>query len=161
MLDANQIAAIETAMEEEHRLDREALKRLRRFLPANGHTSTIPAAPIRKIRAIHTLPEEQDEYEAITIIDKVEQVMQSDPHKKWSVPSMVAHLQSIRFTLQAKKPEATMGLVFGKLARKRKTIVRVRKGSGRTPSLYRGIPREHQEDASSSSDSDQNEQAAS
>ena len=33
MFDANQVAAIESAMEEERRKDREALQRLKRFLP--------------------------------------------------------------------------------------------------------------------------------
>jgi hypothetical protein len=165
MLNADQISAIETAMEEEHRRDREALQRLKRFLPfsGNGSGSRVPTFVIdhtNEATESEVLDFVDAQEEQQTIIDKVEQIMQADTHKKWSVPLMIAHLKSINFTLQAKKPEATMGLVFGKLAKKRKTIVRVRRGSGRTPNLYRGVPREHQEDASDSNDS-KNERAAS
>ena len=167
MFNPNQIAAIETAMAEEHRLDREALRRLKRFLPVSSnndghapltlHRSEQSEAEDR--RSLEELIADAEEDAPRTIIDTVEQVMLANTSQKWSVPSMIAHLKSAGFKLQAKKPEATMGLVFQKLAKKRKTIVRVRRGSGRTPNLYRAIPREHQEDSSSSDI--QNERAAS
>ena len=165
MFDANQIVAIETAMEEEHRRDREALQRLKRFLPLNGNGSGSHVSTFVIDRTNEATESEVLDFvdaagnEPQTIIDTVEQIMHSDPHKKWSVPLMVAYLKNIKFPLEAKKPEATMGLVFAKLMKKRKTIVRVRRGSGRTPNLFRGIPREHQEDASNSDA--QNERAAS
>lgn len=163
MLDANQLSVIERAMEEEHRRDREALQRLKRFLPLNGngsgsHVSTFVIDRTNEAQESEVL-DFVDGAEPQTIIDTVEQIMQADPHKKWSVPLMVGYLKNINFPLEAKKPEATMGLVFAKLMKKRKTIVRVRRGSGRMPNLFRAIPREHQEDAS---DSDtQSERAAS
>jgi hypothetical protein len=156
MLDANQISAIESAMEEEHRRDREALQRLKRFLPLNGNGSGGRVSTFVIDRTNEAQESEVLDFmdtadsEPLTIIDTVEQIMQADPHKKWSVPLMVAHLKNIKFPLEAKKPEATMGLVFTKLMKKRKTIVRVRRGSGRMPNLFRAIPREHQEDASDS-----------
>lgn len=159
MFDANQVAAIESAMEEEHRKDREALQRLKRFLPSNGSNGRVPMIVIdRSEDSEINYANAVETGDPLTIIDKVEEIMQGDPNKKWTVPAMVAYLQQINFPLVAKKPQATMGLVFGKLARTRKTIVRVRKGSGRNPHTYRAIPRAHQEDASESST---NERAAS
>lgn len=159
MLDANQIAAMEKAMDEEHRRDREALQRLKRFLPtgssgSNGHDAPIvidrsgetEARPWEDIDFVEADPE--------TIIGRVETIMMSDPEKRWTVPSMVAHLKTIGFPLEAKKPQATMGLVFAKL-RKRHKIRLVRRGSGRNPNTYRG------EQAITSENAPQNERAAS
>jgi len=162
MLDANQISAIENAMEEEHRRDREALQRLKRFLPPSPNGSSSRVAPLVLLdpEPIDPLgPADAEEDAPETIIDTVDHIMQADTHRKWSVPLMLAHLRNLNFPLEAKKPEATLGLVFSKLTHKRKTIVRVKKGGGRRPALYRGIPREHQEDASDSSA--QSERAAS
>jgi hypothetical protein len=151
MLDANQLAAIESAMAEEHRKDREALLRLKRFLPSNGSNSRVPT--------VLTITNEGDvEDNSQTIIDKVEEIMQADTTKKWTVPAMVAHLNNIKFPLVAKKPQATMGLVFSKLAHKRRTIRMVKKGSGRKPNWFRANP--PQEEGTSET-SPQSERAAS
>jgi hypothetical protein len=145
MLNANQLADMEIAMEEEHRRDREALQRLKRFLaPANGNGHAAPLVVYREIELEQ--PDHLSDFVAAeedapqSIIDKVEEIMQADPTKKWTVPSMVAYLKYIHFPLLAKKPAATMGLVFAKLAYKRKTIRIVKKGSGRNPNWFRANP---------------------
>jgi hypothetical protein len=164
MTDLLDLDAVEKKIGEEYRRALLALQTLKRYL-GEGESGSSGHTPPLVINRENVLNRPEDFFiddvgdsESPTIIDKVEEIMLNDPHKKWSVPSMVAHLKSLKFPLQAKKPEATMGLIFAKLTRKRKTIVRVRKGSGRTPNLFRGIPREHRQDAS---DSDQNERAAS
>lgn len=166
MADSIDLDAVGRRIEEEYLRARDALHTLKKYLGngENGSAGRTPpiAIDLTNEPTRHDLTQLtfNDEENSQTIIDKVEQIMQSDTRQKWSVPLMVAHLRTIGFPLQAKKPEATMGLVFSKLMRNRKTVVRVRRGSGRTPNLFRGIPKEHQEDASDSSDS-QNQRAAS
>jgi hypothetical protein len=135
MLDANQLAAIEDAMAEEHRRDREALQRLKRFLPPNGSSGRVT-----QVLTIHKDVDSEESDDPQTIIDKVEQIMQADPAKKWTVPGMLVHLQQIGFPLAAKKPQATLGLVFAKLVNKRRTIRLFKRGAGRNPNVFRAIP---------------------
>ncbi|MGA9507242.1 MAG: hypothetical protein WBV55_01215 [Candidatus Sulfotelmatobacter sp.] len=164
MTDSIDLDAVEKKIKEEYVRACEALQTLKKYLGNGANGSGSRVAPIAIDRMHEVKPDSGDFVDVVegdpqTIIDRVEQIMLSDTHKKWSVPLMVAHLKNINFPLRAKTPEATMGLVFGKLLRKRRTIFRVRRGSGRMPSLYRGIPREHQEDASESDT--QNERATS
>lgn len=137
MLDANQLATIESAMAEEHRKDREALQRLKRFLPSNGSNGRVTEQRITIAPNGQILEESDDDPQ--TIIDKVEQIMRDDPSKKWTVPAMVTHLKQINFPLVAKKPQATMGLVFAKLVNKRRTIRIVKRGAGRNPNIFRAV----------------------
>jgi hypothetical protein len=153
MLDANQLATIESAMAEEHRKDREALQRLKRFLPPNGSNGRV--TQVLTIASDGTVEESE---EPQTIIDKVEQVMQADPSKRWTVPAMVTYLKQINFPLAAKKPQATMGLVFAKLVGKRRTIRVVKRGAGRNPNVFRAV--QPQQEGASDNHS-QSERAAS
>jgi hypothetical protein len=160
MLNTNQILAIEAAMEEEHRRDRDALQRLKRFLPTNGAGRT-PGLIERPNGHAHEAPlfdEVTDNTaEPETIIDKVEQIMQSDITKRWTIPLMLAHLQEIKFPLAAKKPESTLGLVFVKLLRKRRSIRIVKRGGGRIPNVFKAVsPQERNNEQTL-----QNERAAS
>lgn len=128
MLSASQLAEVEQRMEEEHRKDREALIRLKRFLNTDGHSGPV-IAPM----------EEEDEHGSPypdSIIGKVTILLQTDPLRKWTVPEIVTQLRSERFPLTAKKPESTIGLTLRKL-HKRGLIKIVRKSSGHNPSVYR------------------------
>jgi hypothetical protein len=140
MLSADQIANIEAAMEDEHRRDREALQRLKRFLPTNGNSNGKSVAErVRAAQAAPSLPllgnGTDEDVEIGSIIGTVEKVMFENPTQRWTVPGMVGHLQQTGFPLEAQKPERTMGLIFRKLA-KRGRIQIVRKGSGRRPNVY-------------------------
>lgn len=142
MLTAAQLAEIERAMEDEHRRDREALERLKRFLK-NG--SNGGAKEARTAFAMASASADDDEGSSQTIIGKVEEVIFADPEKRWTVPGMVSHLANSGFKFAAKKPDATMGLVFHKLQRRGKVRI-VRRGAGRTPNVYRANIQQPKED---------------
>jgi hypothetical protein len=133
MLTVNQLAEIEKAMEEEHRQDREALQRLKRFLKngANGRSGASP-------RLIDTHQYDDGDGNAQTIIGTVDSAMQADHNRKWTVPLMLAYLRDSNFPLAAQKPEATLGLIFKKLQR-RGRIRLVKRGSGRLPNVYKAV----------------------
>jgi hypothetical protein len=133
MIDAKQLAAMERAMEEEHRKDREALERLKRFLYARSDGKSEAPKPLS---AMDRIEQEVDELNTNTIIGRVETIFVSDPDRRWTVPTMLQRLQEEKFPLAAEKPIATLGLVFSKL-HKRGKIKRVKRGSGRTPHIYR------------------------
>ena len=133
MVTEKELSEIERRMEEEHRKDREALQRLKRFL----HQGTAPA-PIEHVDAEYIDVEDK----AQTIIGKVEDVFASDIAKRWTIHNMVVFLKSQKFPLVAQKPDATMGLIFSKLQKRGKIRI-VRKGSGRLPNIYRAtVPKE-------------------
>jgi hypothetical protein len=128
LLTALQLAEIEKSMQEEHRKDREALARLKRFLNPNGN------APLS---ATETDDDESDSSQyPQTIIATMERIMRSDPTRKWTVPTMLSHLRSEKVPFGGKTPDATLGYNFRKLVTRGK-VRRVRPGAGRSPSVYR------------------------
>ena len=142
MLDAKQLASIEATMEEEHKKDREALQRLKRFLPnVNGHSSGFRETTGQVKLPVHVLvPVVNDDDDAVTgtIIGKVESILMADPTEKWTVPRMLSFLRESGFQLEAQKPERTIGLVFRKLMKRGKVRL-LKKGSGRIPNVYRAV----------------------
>jgi hypothetical protein len=147
MLQADQIAAIERAMAEEHRKDLEALERLKRFLPKNGHEPSLREriAHANKQQPQQTLMLPASENEGAgttTIIGLVEAILREDADKGWTVPFMLKELTERRnIEMQSKKPEATLGLIFQKLVQRGHAKL-VRRGAGRIPHVYRGILQE-------------------
>jgi hypothetical protein len=139
MYDSKTLAAMEQSMRDEHRRDLEALERLKRFLPANGNapaqSKTIDAPIVDTNDDALDLPEGPFPQ---TIIGKVESIMLADTAKRWTVPAMLQELRRTNFRLEAKTPASTLGLVFAKL-RKRGRIRIVKRGSGRTPNVFRGV----------------------
>ena len=139
MADSIDFTAMERVIDQEYLRAKAALQTLRKYFEqgSSSHVSSMVIYP--------TIPESADvdvEYVDVednpqSIIGKVDAVMNADPTKKWTVASMIAYLQHSGFSLAAKKPEATMGLVFTKL-RNRGKIRIVRRGSGRNPNVYRG-----------------------
>jgi len=145
-LTAAQLSAIEASMEEEHRRDREALARLKRYATKSGTNGRAPLATVEHLDG------DDDIDSSPTIIAKVERVMTGDPEKKWTVPSMLTYLQLINFPLAAKKPAATLGLVFKKLQRRGRIRI-VRRGAGRNPHVWRGnTPQEGESEISGKSE---------
>jgi hypothetical protein len=131
MLDATQIGAIEAAMEAEHAKDREALARLKRFLPNKNGAKNGNSHNQETLQLIHDDPDGAD-----TLIGRVESVLFADPEKRWTVPTMIEHLRSIGVQFEAKRPDATMGLIFSKLKGRYKVRI-VKRGSGRRPHVYK------------------------
>lgn len=171
MSDPIDLDAVEKKIQEEFLRAKDALETLRKYFGHNANSSENGSSGRIQQIAIARVPEivptsaadsDEEDGETQSIIDKVEEIMQSDPSKKWTVPSMVAYLKYIHFPLVAKKPAATMGLVFAKLAYKRKTIRMVKKGSGRNPNWFRGNPIQVEAvPTAEGSENGQNEQAAS
>jgi hypothetical protein len=145
MYDSKTITAMEHSMREEHRKDLEAFERMKRFLPANGRApkqpTIIDAEPVDTDDDSLDLPDGQLPQ---TIIGKVESIMLADTAKRWTVPAMLQELRRISFPLEAKTPASTLGLVFAKL-RRRGHIRIVKRGSGRTPNIFRGVQSQSQE----------------
>lgn len=133
MLTPDQIVEMEQAMEEEHRKDRDALHRLKRFLPEqrNGHSKQTPQP---------MAPASQKETAAAgteTLIGRMEAIMQQDLNRVWTVPAMMEHLKQLGVPLGGNTPEKSVGLNFVKLVQRGKAEL-FRKGAGRIPNLYKG-----------------------
>jgi hypothetical protein len=137
VLDLKTIEEMQQSMLEEHRKDLEALERLKRFLPQSN-------AAVSKPKGVPEDLGPQADLESLsedTIIGKVEQVMTSDTARRWTVPLMFAELRRQNFPLAAQKPERTLGLILRKLA-DRKVIKIVKRGSGRSPNVYKAVVQE-------------------
>jgi hypothetical protein len=159
MLDKTQIEELEKAMLEEHRLDLEALNRLKRFLPANGAnakqvsgkeadtaahaepgplpraTNAMPARPAdKKVPSDHDLDE--DLQDIGTLRGKVGEVMASDPERSWTGERMLTHLRVIGFPLRAQRPSISIVTAMTYWVKRDFAHV-VRKGVGRAPNIVR------------------------
>jgi len=134
-MDAQELTEIERAMEAEHRLDREALERLKRFVHQgrNGHSTVAVAAK-------DDLKRHDDNETAVvyTIIGKVAAIMTADPSRSWDGMKMLERLKSDGSPVGGGRPASTISRVFRKLA-KRGVIRRVRTGKGTKPHVYRAI----------------------
>ena len=129
MVTALQVAEFEKSMQELHRKDREALAWLKkRFLNQNGDAPLAATEPDDDASDSSQYPQ--------TIIATMERVMRSDPTRKWTVPTMLAHLRSEKVPFGGKTPDATLGYNFRKLVTRGKVRC-VRPGAGRSPSVYR------------------------
>jgi len=126
-LTAEQLNEIRARMEEEHRLDHEALERLMRFLPQvqNGHAETKPThIPVDNTMAPET-----------SMLGSIERILSEGSNRTWTVQQIKQALTARGYKLQAKSPEASIGVAMKKLFdRDRVTIVR--RGSGREPNIY-------------------------
>jgi len=152
MLNADQITALERAMAEEHKRDIEALERLKRFIKpsSNGHKpdmslhDRVKAAANTEARTQLALSNGEDDVsgeQPSTIIGKVVELLNRDVAKGWTVSGVVAQMKAEGFQLNAKKPDATVGLVFQKLVKRE--IARItHRGAGRDPHVYKAVPKE-------------------
>jgi hypothetical protein len=137
-MDAQELAQIEDAMAEEHRRDREALERLKRFLHhgRNGNTPRASAAPVLTIK--NAGETKAVVKESSTILSKVAAVMTADASRSWNGPQLVEKLASDGNTTSSKRPVAIITRALRQLV-KRGTIRRVKKGTGTTPHAYRAV----------------------
>jgi hypothetical protein len=139
-MDAQELEVIERRMRDEHRLDREALERLKRFQhpSKNGRTST-PA------RSTKPASGKDDAETAVvyTIITKVAEIMTADATRTWNGPQMVEKLAAEGMPITAKRPVPAVTRAFRKLV-KRGIVRRTKKGVGTIPSAYRAIEQSSQ-----------------
>ncbi len=135
-MDRTQIEQIERQMEEDHRLDREALERLKRFIPVNGNGNSHPASNLAQPVSQPKLPYVPEE--GTPLKHAVRDIMNNDPTQKWTNPKMLQYLKKVGFPLNAKKPvisvsQATQRLEAGG------QIKLLKSGSGNSPNVYRGL----------------------
>lgn len=138
-MDAQELEVIERRMREEHRLDREALERLKRFQhpSKNGRTATPRSAKPASGK------DDAETAVVYTIITKVAEIMTADTTRTWNGPQMVEKLGTEGMPISAKRPVPTVTRAFRKLV-KRGIIRRVKKGAGTIPSAYRAIEQSSQ-----------------
>ena len=124
MLTKEQISLIRIRMDEEHRLDREALERLMKFLPA----SIVSAGNIEQS---NEPPFDRDQSMSVA----VEHVMSYKPNRTWTGKQILAEFGRLDYPVKAKTPMSTIAIALKKLLTEGK-IKAVRKGAGREPHIY-------------------------
>src|SRR5579872_448501 len=102
-MDSQQIAEMERAMEEEHRKDRDALQRLKRFLPQNNNVSATGEAPSAAISDANDL---SDSKATPTILATVATIMQRDSAVTWDWTKLLQQLKTEGHEVQATRPSA-------------------------------------------------------
>ena len=138
-MDANQIKLMEEQMREEHQKDIDALNRLKRFMPVNGHESKPRSAPPKQEPLEETIGEaDDDSTTTATLRGTIERIMSGDLAKKWTVQTMLAQLKSLNYPFKASKPINSVSLSLQALYKKQR-IVLVRRGAGSAPNVYRGV----------------------
>lgn len=81
-----------------------------------------------------------DAEEASSLIDAIEDVFRSDPHKPWNVRTLHRKLMASGFQFVAKNPKASINTALSRLEKKRRTIRKDAQGSGRRPNQYKLVP---------------------
>lgn len=142
-MNAQQLAAMERAMEDEHRKDREALQRLKRFLP-NGNTTPVESAPV----ATFEESDLQASQPPLTVSEKVTSLMQADYTVSWDSAKLIQSLRAEGYIPKAKKPRGTVNRIL-RVLKSRGVIRLVRRGKGVSSSLYRAVEKQRSFDSHS------------
>jgi hypothetical protein len=138
-MDSDQIAAMERQMQEEHKKDMEALARLKRFLPGNGASSNGATSAATHQAASPTQPVfPLVPAEGTPLKHAIRDIMNHDPSVRWTNVKMLKYLQDIKFELNAIKPIYSIGGATQKLFDAGEIKI-VKKGSGNTPHVFRGL----------------------
>jgi len=128
----DELEQIRARMEEEHRLDLEALERVMRFLPQNNGFHAIPPAVTNSSDDPNLPLLEQSQ---ATIIDNIEKIFRERSTRTWTGPQILKELSALGCEPNGKNPMATIGVAIKKLHDRGK-ISLVRSGSGRQPHIY-------------------------
>jgi len=131
MVEEKQIAEIERRMREEHRLDLEALQRLKKYLPANGTEPSTPtaatSAPSRPTRS---------KMAPTGLTATVLSIIASDNARIWTRRDIESQLDGRDFVIHAKDKVAAVNQALKSLVG-RDQVELVRKGSGSLLAQYR------------------------
>lgn len=133
------------ALEEELRRDLEAIVRVRKMMAIKNGALGKPASNENQLTLIPTTAAfvsgsenaEDMDAPATSIRGMIVQTMNASPLTRWTTAKMLAHLQSINFPLEAKKPIYTIGQSMQKLA-ERGDIRLLKRGLGNRPNIYAG-----------------------
>jgi hypothetical protein len=127
MFPADQVEEIKRKMEEEHRLDREALARLQRFLPnTTAMSNTGGVISSAKVEAGRE-----------TLIEAIQRVVSSEPKAVFTNQAVYARLKESGFMFGSdqKQSLATIATAMGKLVKRGKISMHYQ-GKGRDPNQY-------------------------
>lgn len=140
-MDALELEKIQRTMEEEHRLDREAFERLKRFMhpSRNGHSRSVPQEP-----TLATANRENPSGTEATYRAKILAVLLSDPTRTWDGPKMVEYLATTGKKVGGKRPVAIVTRAFRSLV-KDGLARRVKRGVGTIPTTYRAAEQPQQQ----------------
>ena len=158
-MDQNQIAELENAMHAEHEKDREALARLKRFLPSESNSNGAQAPATVSQRPADRPHDDLDDFEYdeqrvdgkfvytdASLRGMIREVLSANPTKGWTTGTMLAHLQKIEFPLAAQKPINSVSVALTYWVKQEQAHV-ARRGSGRTPHVYKWGKGGHREAA--------------
>jgi hypothetical protein len=108
---------------------------------ADEHSSPVPTDKTLPLPLKET-PQHQEPQvdEALSLIDAVENIFRSDPHKGWNVKTLHRKLVASGFAFQSKNPKASINTALSRLLNKRMSILVIQHGSGRRPTQYKLVP---------------------
>jgi len=140
------------ALEDQARLDLEAIQRIRGMMARQNGTKTEPRqTPPPPPALVHGRTEEEmedfrdyDESESsepTSLIGTISKNINADPGVRWTTAKVLAHLQTSGYPLQAAKPLYSVGQALGKLV-ERGEIRILRRGAGSKPNIYAGVVKE-------------------
>jgi hypothetical protein len=134
-LTQEQLADMRSRIESEYRKDMEALQRLARFLPGGPPVAAAAATPA--IRAASEAEEESEE----TQIDVMLAILTKNFGRTYTVREVYDELRRQRVAMNSDEAQAlrTTGNAMIRLAKRRRIRV-VRRGKGRQPTVYQGVP---------------------
>ncbi len=115
-------------MEREHKLNMEALARVRKFMGEEGETS-VPREALHFRESIHVALGDA------TTLGNIQNLFSTHPERTFNAQQIKAALAGLGIELKAKNPIATISVSLKKLVDRGKVTV-VRRGSGRDPHLY-------------------------
>lgn len=136
-----QIAQTRRAIEEEYRLNLEALEsfiRIERFIPTSNGIGPKPS--MTPVESAPLFGEEAGvrNYPKDSLIGMIASAMKADSQRTWTSSQMAEHLESVGYKLKAKVPSISIGSTMQvKLLRRDEKIELVTQGSGRIPNQYR------------------------
>jgi hypothetical protein len=141
----DQFDAMQKEMEDEHRRDREAFDRMRRFVkPATPVTAASvtpkPAVPSPASTAAVPIRSTSELEDEDSLIGSVLDVIRARPSTSMHRNTVYREMKAKGFVFAHGEVQglASVGVALSKLAA-RQVIRRVRKGAGRMPSLYRAV----------------------
>ena len=128
------------ALEEQARLDLDAIQRIRGMMARQNGTKPhaqqpSDAPPPGDVDDFEDDSGEGDTKETTTLIGTIAKTINADPGKKWTTAKVLAHLQSTGYPLKAAKPLYSVGQSLGKLVEQGKIRI-LRRGLGSKPNIY-------------------------
>ena len=124
MFTEEQLHAIQSAMEEEHRKDRDALQRVMRYAKIAG--VAVDDGNVAALEKVHS---------RMTVIDGIKAIMRDGLISAWTAQSLVSELKKRGIKLSSSNPVQSVSATLKKLHDRNVVTLKIR-GSGRQPNSY-------------------------